>query len=57
MDNKARGEVPHRIIEVDDAVVESFFGRIEDLKKSKNTELNIISDPPFITVIEILKQS
>lgn len=51
MHDKAHGEVPHRIIEVDDAVVESFLGRIEDPKKSQNTELNIINDPAFRTIM------
>ena len=41
---KAHGAVPQRIIEVDDTLVESFLGRIEDPKKSKNTKLNIIND-------------
>lgn len=51
MHEKAHGDVPHRVIEVDDAVVESFLGRIEDPKKSKNTELNIINDPAFRTIM------
>jgi len=53
MHDKAHGEVPHRIIEVDDAVVESFLGRIEDPKKSQNAELNIINDPAFRTIMVI----
>ncbi len=54
MHNHAHGEYPHSIIEVDDAIVESFLGRIEDPEKAKNTELNIINDPAFriIMVIE-----
>ncbi|MCB0746173.1 MAG: DUF4242 domain-containing protein [Ignavibacteriae bacterium] len=57
MHNKAHGEVPHRIIEVDANLVESFLGRIEDPEKSKNTKLNIINDPAFRTlmVMEIKK--
>ena len=51
MHDRAHGEVPHRIIEVDDAVVESFLGRIEDPEKSQNTELNIINDPAFRTIM------
>lgn len=47
MHDQAHGEVPHRIIEVDDAVVESFLGRIEDPQKSQKTALNIINDPAF----------
>ncbi|HET8810350.1 MAG TPA: DUF4242 domain-containing protein [Flavobacteriaceae bacterium] len=51
MHNFAHGEVPNRIIEVDDSVVESFLGRIEDPEKSQNTELNIINDPAFRTIM------
>ena len=47
MHDSAHGEVPHRIIEVDKTVVESFLGRIEDPEKSQNTALNIINDPAF----------
>ncbi len=53
MHNHAHGQVPHRIIEVDDAVVESFLGRIEDPVKAKNTALNIINDPAFRTIMVI----
>ncbi len=51
MHDQAHGEVPHRIIEVDDAVVESFLGRIEDPEKSQKTALNIINDPAFRTIM------
>jgi AraC-like DNA-binding protein len=47
MHNYAHGEVPHRVIEVDPLVVESFLGRIEDPVKAQDTELNIIDDPAF----------
>lgn len=53
MHDKAHGELPHRIIEVDDAVVESFLGRIEDPQKSQNSKLNIINDPAFRTIMVI----
>ena len=53
MHDKAHGEVPHQIIEVDTAVVESFLGRIEDPKKSQKTKLNIINDPAFRTIMVI----
>lgn len=53
MHDNAHGDIPHRIIEVDDAVVESFLGRIEDPKKSQKTELNIINDPAFRTLLVI----
>lgn len=45
MHNEAHGDVPHRLIEVNPKVVESFLGRIEDPEKSQNSELNIINDP------------
>lgn len=51
MHNRAHGKIPNRIIEVDPLVVESFLGRIEDPKKSKNVELNIINDPAFRTIL------
>lgn len=53
MHDQAHGEVPHRIIEVDDAVVESFLGRIEYPEKSQKTELNIINDPAFRTIMVV----
>jgi AraC-like DNA-binding protein len=57
MHNHAHGQIPNRIIEVDASVVESFLGRIEDPKKTKDTELNIIDDPAFRTIMIIeLKQ-
>ncbi|WP_231961690.1 DUF4242 domain-containing protein [Urechidicola croceus] len=56
--NQAHGAVPKRIIEVNDTIVESFLGRIEDPKKSKKTTLNIINDPAFrtLTVVKIKKR-
>ena len=53
MHKHAHGEVPHRVIEVDARVVESFLGRIEDPEKSKSTELNLINDPAFRTIMNI----
>ena len=53
MHNHAHGEVPHSIIEVDAAVVESFLGRIEDPNKSQDTSLNIINDPAFRVIMVI----
>jgi AraC-like DNA-binding protein len=51
MHDHAHGEVPHRIIEVDATIVESFLGRIEDPDKSQKTSLNIINDPAFRTIM------
>ncbi len=56
MHEKAHGDVPHRVIEVDPDIVESFLGRIEDPKKAQNTELNIITDPGFRTILVIVLQ-
>lgn len=57
MHNHAHGQVPHRIIEVEPGIVESFLGRIEDPKRTKDTGLNIIDDPAFrIIMIVELKQ-
>jgi AraC-like DNA-binding protein len=49
----AHGDVPHKIIEVDPGIVESFLGRIEDPKNIKNTTLNIIEDPAFRTLMAV----
>lgn len=53
MHDQAHGQVPHRIIEVEPSIVESFLGRIEDPEKSQNTELNIINDPAFRIIMVI----
>ncbi|PWL38882.1 DUF4242 domain-containing protein [Flagellimonas aquimarina] len=50
---QAHGDVPQRIIEVNDTIVESFLGRIVDPEKSKNTKLNIINDPAFRTLMVV----
>jgi AraC-like DNA-binding protein len=55
MHDHAHGQVPHRVIEVDSGIVESFLGRIEDPEKSPDSELNIIDDPAFriIMLVEL----
>jgi AraC-like DNA-binding protein len=53
MHNRAHGDVPHSIIEVESSIVESFLGRIEDPKKAKDTELNIINDPAFRIIMVV----
>lgn len=55
----AHGAIPTRIIEVNDTIVESFLGRIEDPEKSKNVTLNIINDPAFRTlmVVKIISET
>jgi AraC-like DNA-binding protein len=56
MHDYAHGEVPHRIIEVEPAIVESFLGRIEDPEKARNTRLNIINDPAFRIIMAVEPQ-
>jgi AraC-like DNA-binding protein len=51
MHDKAHGQVPHSIIEVESSIVESFLGRIEDPEKAHDTEYNIINDPAFRTIM------
>jgi AraC-like DNA-binding protein len=53
MHNKAHGQVPHSIIEVESGIVESFLGRIQDPEKDRDTHLNIINDPAFRTIMVI----
>jgi AraC-like DNA-binding protein len=53
MHDHAHGNVPHQIIEVDKTIVESFLGRIEDPKKAQNTDLNIINEPAFRTIMMV----
>jgi AraC-like DNA-binding protein len=57
MHNHAHGDIPNQVIEVDISIVESFLGRIQDPKKAEDTELNIINDPAFRTIMVVsLKQ-
>lgn len=53
MHAEAHGDIPNSIIEVNDTIVESFLGRIEDPEKSINTKLNIINDPAFRVIMLI----
>ncbi len=53
MHDHAHGKVPHQIIEVDKTIVESFLGRIEDPEKAQNTNLNIINEPAFRTLMMV----
>jgi len=58
MHKHAHGQVPNTIIEVNTTIVESFLGRIKDPETSQNTELNIINDPAFRTIMVVaLKRS
>ena len=56
MHKHSHGEFPHNIIEVNEKIVESFLGRIEDPKKSQNESLNIINDRA-LRVIMVLETS
>ncbi len=47
MHNHAHGDVPHSIIEVNQDIVESFLGRIEDPESIKNKELDVIDESAF----------
>jgi AraC-like DNA-binding protein len=53
MHSHAHGQIPHQIIEVEASIVESFLGRIEDPETAKNSNLNIINDPAFRTIMKI----
>lgn len=53
MHSSAHGEVPNQIIEVDENIVESFLGRIEDPQSSSSTDLNIINDPAQRTLMVV----
>lgn len=55
---KSHGAVPQRIIEVNDTLVESFLGRIEDPENLENTQLNIIKDSAFrILMVVYMKKN
>jgi len=53
MHEQAHGAVPHKIIEVDPRLVESFLGRIEDPEPKKNEDLLIIDDSAFRIIMSI----
>lgn len=53
MHNHAHGEIPHKIIEVESAIVESFLGRIEDPEKAANELIHVINDPAFRTIMNV----
>jgi AraC-like DNA-binding protein len=58
MHNKAHGLVPHKIIEVQTSLVESFLGRISDPEDAAvNSEgLKLLTDPSFRTLLVIHMQ-
>jgi AraC-like DNA-binding protein len=53
MHDHAHGAIPHQIIEVDDRLVESFLGRIEDPENTSGTELNVITESAFRFIMVI----
>lgn len=53
MHNHAHGGCPTEIIEVDAATVEYFLGRIADPENTKNSELNVINDSAFRTLMTV----
>ena len=44
---KAHGGVPQRVIEVNDSIVETFLGRIQDPERAKESGLHIIDDSAY----------
>ena len=53
MHDHAHGEFPASIIEVDEKLVASFLGRMEDPINTSNNELNIIDDSAFRAIMLI----
>lgn len=53
MHNKAHGQVPHSVIEVEPGIVEAFLGRIEDPQKEQSNPLHIIDEPAFRAIMVI----
>lgn len=53
MHNCAHGEIPNHIIEVNENLVESFLGRIEDPENSTSVDLNIINDTAQRTLMVV----
>lgn len=53
MHKHAHGAVPHKIIEVDSKIVESFLGRISDPEHAADRELHVITDSAFRVVMNI----
>jgi AraC-like DNA-binding protein len=53
MHDHAHGEIPNLILEVNENIVESFLGRIEDPEKPSSTDLNIIIDPAQRTIMAL----
>ena len=53
MHDHAHGDFPHSIIEVDEKLVETFLGRIQDPENKRNDEINIIDDSAFRGVMVI----
>lgn len=49
----AHGQVPHKVIEVDPVLVESFLGRIEDPANTRQTKLNSINEPAFRAIMRM----
>jgi len=57
MHKHAHGEVPNLIIEVDETIVESFLGRIEDPEQNTSSDLKIIDDPAQRTLMVVRYQT
>jgi AraC-like DNA-binding protein len=53
MHDAAHGQIPHQVIEVQADIVESFLGRIGDPCNTRPSEMNVIDDPAFRTIMVI----
>lgn len=51
MHDFAHGVLPHKVIEVEETIVESFLGRIEDPEQDSQSTLNIIDDPAYRCIL------
>tara|TARA_R110002020_G_scaffold134179_1_gene299283 strand:+ start:144 stop:1235 length:1092 start_codon:yes stop_codon:yes gene_type:complete len=49
----SHGDVPNEIVEVDENIVKTFLGRINDPPNDENTEPNIIRDSAFRAIMSI----
>lgn len=53
MHKHSHGQVPNKVIEVEEQILESFYGRIENSEKAHQTDLHINHDPPSRAIMVI----
>lgn len=53
MHRHSHGQVPNKIIEVEENILESFYGRIENPEKPHHSDLHINNDPPSRVIMVI----